>query len=142
MTPTSDSVETLRSQLDDAAKHIGEQRERIKALEAKLNRYHEVLKVAFVDIAWNEYNCGIERDGKWMDGALSDAELLQHDMGLEPGWHDAQMVKDLMPVVVAKRLHEALSAAERTGLVSSSPAKTEQSQSIADELVEVGEGAS
>ena len=30
------SVETLREQLDDAAKHIGEQRERIKALEAAL----------------------------------------------------------------------------------------------------------
>lgn len=30
------SVETLREQLDDAAKHIGEQRERIKALEAEV----------------------------------------------------------------------------------------------------------
>lgn len=30
------SVETLRSLMDDQAKHIGEQRERIKALEAAL----------------------------------------------------------------------------------------------------------
>ena len=36
------SVETLREQLDDAAKHIGLQRERIKALEAALRPFAEI----------------------------------------------------------------------------------------------------
>lgn len=77
--------------------------------DGEVRRLWEALREAYVDIAWNEYNCGIERDGKWMDGALSDAEQLQHDMGLEPGWHDAQDIKDRIPSVVLKRL-AALSA--------------------------------
>lgn len=59
------SVETLREQLDDAAKHIGEQRERIKALEAALSslgkacaqyrRFHDQLGGDHIDTgrAWD-----------------------------------------------------------------------------------------
>ncbi len=61
--PPSDAA--LREQLDDAAKHIGEQRERIKALEAALSslgkacaqyrRFHDQLGGDHIDTgrAWD-----------------------------------------------------------------------------------------
>ena len=49
------SVETLREQLDDAAKHIGEQRERIKALEAALRPFADEAACYARNTALNEY---------------------------------------------------------------------------------------
>ena len=64
----------------------------------------EALKGAYEEIAWFEYNTGIEKGGMWMNSALSDAENLEYDMGLSPGWHEAASVKALIPFVVRKRL--------------------------------------
>jgi hypothetical protein len=49
------------------------------------------------------YYCGIERDGKWMDLAMSDGEWLREQCGLDdPGWHDAEEVKRRMPGAAQK----------------------------------------
>ena len=109
--PTSDSVETLRSQLDDAAKHIGEQRGYIQKLEAALM------------------------------GLVDDIEGLMSESGGVYGLHlngDHSPWSELEPGGEYERLTHLEIA--QTIIASASPAKTEQSQSIADELVEVGEG--
>jgi hypothetical protein len=53
----------------------------------------------FADKIDAAYNCGIERDGKWMDAGISDAEWLQDELGLEPGWHDIADMKARMRVL-------------------------------------------
>ncbi len=118
--PTSDSVETLRSQLDDAAKHIGEQRGeilRLKQIEADLRKVARELSI----LALHFSGGGSEMFKRVAGEFYADAEECR-----KRGDHRIEMMQ---------KLAAARAAAERTA-----PAKTEQSQSIADELVEVGEG--
>ena len=127
--PTSDSVETLRSQLDDAAKHIGEQRGeiiRLKQTEADLRKVARELSI----LALHFSGGGSEMFKRVAGEFYADAEECR-----KRGDHRIEMMQ---------KLAAARAGAERTGLVNSSPAKTEQNQcaAIADELVEVGEGAS
>lgn len=72
--------------------------------EYKFTRVVEALREQIEENCWNAYYRGVERDGMWMDCAISDAEWLQREMGLEPGWHDAKLVKDGIPKVVLKEL--------------------------------------
>lgn len=66
-------------------------RERVKALEARLEEsiYGEMMAA---------YHVGVERDGKWMDCARSEGEWLRGELGVtEPGWHDAETIKAMIP---------------------------------------------
>jgi len=78
--PAGLNVEFVRADIHDAALA------RMKALEAALINERR-------DTLWNAYGCGIERDGKWMDAGMSDAEWLRHECGIDDGWVDADLVK-------------------------------------------------
>ncbi len=64
--------------------------EREQRLVAKLRELQ-------IEVLWYWYNHGIERDGKWMDSAMRDAEELRNILGFRPGWHDAAMIKAAIP---------------------------------------------
>ncbi len=129
--PTSDSVETLRSQLDDAAKHIGQQRERIKALEVEVEEArHEGFEEGYTEGASDQSGWAVDTAHavlRWLDKE-GDGYDIHHPDGnttdaIIQGLYDAKRIGNLEEL---RKLKAALAA--------------KQSQSIADELVEVGEG--
>jgi len=73
--------------------------EKIQSLEA-------ALRESLIDNCWNAYHCGITRDGKWMDGGMSDAEWLQRQLGLNDGWHDCKEIQRRIPEIVEKLINE------------------------------------
>jgi hypothetical protein len=74
-------------------------------LRAQVERMKASLEESLTDNVWNAYNCGITRaDGKWMDGGMSDAEWLRRELDLADGWHDATMIRDRIPEVIAKQI--------------------------------------
>jgi hypothetical protein len=77
--------------------------EALAKAEAENERLREALLNERVDTLWNAYHCGIERDGKWMDAAMSDAEWLRGECGIEEeGWIDAEVIKQRIPGAAAK----------------------------------------
>lgn len=61
------------------------------------DRYRELVE----EELWNAFNCGIERDSKWMDGGRSEGEWLVQKLGLpDDGWHDAEVMKGMMAAAV------------------------------------------
>ena len=78
----------------------------LRAAEAREQKLREALVSEREENLWNAYHVGIERDGKWMTGCMSDAEWLERECGLDPvvGWHDAKHVQSLIPVAARRAL--------------------------------------
>jgi hypothetical protein len=74
------------------------------ALKARIEALTAALRESVTDNCWNAYHCGITRDGKWMDGGMSDAEWLQRELGLDDGWHDLKEIQRRIPEVVEKQI--------------------------------------
>jgi len=94
---------------DDPWQHIADaiiplvraaERER-DALAAENARLRAALRESIGDNMWNAYHIGIVKDGKWMDGGMSDAEGLRRELGLADGWHDAEAIQDAIPAAAA-----------------------------------------
>jgi len=71
------------------------------ALAAENARLRAALRESIGDNMWNAYHIGIVKDGKWMDGGMSDAEWLRRELGLSDGWHDAEAIQDAIPAAAA-----------------------------------------
>jgi len=71
------------------------------ALAAENARLQAALRESIEDNMWNAYHIGIVKDGKWMDGGMSDAEGLRRELGLADGWHDAEAIQDAIPAAAA-----------------------------------------
>ena len=74
--------------------------------EAKLAKAVEALVVEREVNLWNAYNIGIERDGRWSDGCMYDAEWLVEQCGLDPEFkdHDANVIKETIHTAARKVL--------------------------------------
>jgi hypothetical protein len=70
-------------------------------LAAENARLRAALRESIEDNMWNAYHIGIVKDGKWMDGGMSDAEGLRRELGLADGWHDAEAIQDAIPAAAA-----------------------------------------
>ncbi len=91
----------------DLAEQIAELSNQRNAAEAKCDRLVEEvtrLKEALLEHVsenvWNAYHIGIERDGRWMDGARSEGEWLARELELPDGWNDAALVKSMLPGLI------------------------------------------
>ncbi len=91
----------------DLAEQIAELSNQRNAAEAKCDRLAEEvtrLKEALLEHVsenvWNAYHIGIERDGRWMDGARSEGEWLARELELPDGWNDAALVKSMLPGLI------------------------------------------
>ena len=82
--------------------------DRIKELEAKLTKAVEALVAEREANLWNAYNIGIERDGRWSDACMSDAEWLVAQCGLDQEFkdHDANVIKEIIPTAARAVLVE------------------------------------
>ncbi len=69
-------------------------------LAAEVTRLKEALCEHVTENVWNAYHIGIERDGRWMDGARSEGEWLARELELPDGWNDAALVKSMLPGLV------------------------------------------
>lgn len=98
----------LSDRLRNLALYLPEQRSVFIEAATAIDRLIAALTESLTDNAWNAYNCGITRDGKWMDGGMSDAEWLQRELGLEDGWHHCAEIQRRIPEVVRKQI-DALS---------------------------------
>jgi hypothetical protein len=75
-------------------------------------RLKEGLKEYVGEAVWNAYHAGIERDGTWWDGGMSDAEWLERELGLKlQERHDQKAIQDAFPALV-ERLIEAIATGE------------------------------
>lgn len=73
---------------------------RMAELEATNARLAAALAEAIEETLWDAYNIGFERNGQWMDGARSEGEWLQRELGLEDGIrHDAAMIRERIPAL-------------------------------------------
>ncbi len=94
---------TLYAAAPDLAAIALSRGEALAKAEAENARLRDALLNERVDTLWNAYHCGIERDGKWMDAAMSDAEWLRRECGIEEeGWIDAEDIKQRIPGAAAK----------------------------------------
>lgn len=74
----------------------------------KRERLHEYIS----DSIWSEYYNGIEAGDKWQDGCISGAESLERELGLKLHvWHNAETVKDLIPLLIERKISEAIDEA-------------------------------
>ncbi|MGP2493326.1 hypothetical protein ACTDI4_17075 [Mesorhizobium sp. PUT5] len=71
-------------------------------LAAEVTRLKEALREHVTENVWNAYHIGIERDGRWMDGARSEGEWLARELELPDGWNDAALVKSMLPGLVGR----------------------------------------
>lgn len=77
--------------------------QRLEATVARLTAQVEAMRGALIaereENLWNAYNTGIERDGRWSDACMSDAEWLVRECGLDPDFvdHPADVLKALIP---------------------------------------------
>ncbi len=69
-------------------------------LAAEVTRLKEALCEHVTENVWNAYHIGIERDGRWMDGARSEGEWLARELELPDGWNDAALVKSMLPGLI------------------------------------------
>lgn len=73
------------------------------------NRLAPLLAELYTEVVWNAYNTGIVKsDGNWIDGAMSDAEILRDELGLSEEPHDAKAVQLMLPVLIARKVAEAI----------------------------------
>jgi hypothetical protein len=56
---------------------------------------------------WNAYYSGIEKDGKWCSGGISDAEWLVEETNIyfehKHSWVDAAQMKATLPQIIERR---------------------------------------
>ena len=88
--------------------HVVELTEKLEAAAAKLTKAVEALVAEREANLWNAYNIGIERDGRWSDACMSDAEWLVVQCGLDPEFkdHDANVIKETIPIAARAVLAE------------------------------------
>jgi hypothetical protein len=117
----ADEIERCHADIKSLMDQCGDQFVRIAELESNERAYEEIigpmtyrevadrikgledaLRESLIDNCWNAYHCGITRDGKWMDGGMSDAEWLQRHLGMDDGWHDCKEIQRRIPEVVEK----------------------------------------
>ena len=104
----ADRIEELEKQCSAYARADQLFVEDINELEAKLAKAVETLVAEREANLWNAYNIGIERDGRWSDACMSDAEWLVAQCGLDQEFkdHDANVIKEIIPTAARAVLAE------------------------------------
>jgi hypothetical protein len=110
-----DMLKHLLSERNEAASTIQTLSASNAALEAEIERLREALKEHVTENVWNAYHIGIERDGRWMDGARSEGEWLASELGLPSGWNDASLVKSMLPGLVNRIIARAALSSPKGG---------------------------
>jgi len=98
---TLDYATAIRALFSEAFAALAQENESLKAQ----------LLESVTDELWSAYNIGIERDGRWMDGARSEGEWLAREAGLGDGWHDAGALKLAIPDIARKVVAARVAAA-------------------------------
>jgi hypothetical protein len=82
--------------------------DKLTECKARLGKAVGALVAEREENLWNAYNIGIERDGRWSDACMSDAEWLVAQCGLDPEFkdHDANVIKQTIPIVARAVLAE------------------------------------
>lgn len=90
------------------------EKQRAEVAEAHVKELEAALRSSVEDNVWSAYAAGVERDGRWMDGGLSDAEWLSTLLDLRRcKWNDADLIKSRIPKAIDAAVAQLLDDARR-----------------------------
>lgn len=111
----ADALERLQAERDEARMRAnirscqkGDAEEELTASQDRVAKLEEALTRSTLDNIQYAYDAGIERDGMWWHGCMSDAEWLTRELELSPGWHDAKAIKKRFFTLASRLVRNAL----------------------------------